>query len=65
MSSILGTENSYSESDKMEAAVSLSQAHLEGRFQVDPQYDNNLKGLYIMCICKIRVKVPVKHCAPQ
>lgn len=30
MSSILGTENSHSESEKMEAAVSLSQAHLEG-----------------------------------
>ena len=36
MSSILSIENSHSESDKMEAAVSLSQAHLEGKISSGP-----------------------------
>lgn len=36
VSSIPGIENSPSESDKMEAAVSLCQAHLEGKTSSGP-----------------------------
>ena len=36
MSSIPGIGNSHSESDKMEAAVNLSQAHLEGKISSGP-----------------------------